>query len=96
MWGGDHSYPGVHLVAWNDTKEKIFVRPIWNYSQLLSYPWDICDHVSIKLPRLLRDNNSVGSFFQPQNTLNFIHGLSYLGILHLLVPLPLSESKDQE
>ena len=38
----------------------------------------------------------VGSFFQPQNTLNFNHGLSYLGNLHLLVSLPLSESKDQE
>ena len=38
----------------------------------------------------------VGSFFQPQNTLNFNDGLSHLGNLHLLVSLPLSESKDQE
>ena len=38
----------------------------------------------------------VGSSFQPQNTLNLNHGLSYHGNLHLLVLIPLSESKDQE
>ena len=38
----------------------------------------------------------VGSFFQPQNTLNLNYGLSYIGNLHLLEPLPVSESKDQE
>ena len=38
----------------------------------------------------------VGSFFQAQNTLNVKQGLSYLSNLDLLVPLLLSESKNQE
>ena len=50
MRGVDHSYPGAQLAAWNVTMEDIFIkciflRPIWNYSQLLFYPWDGCDHV---------------------------------------------------
>ena len=36
----------------------IFLRPIWNYSQLLFYPWDNCDQPLVKLPLLLHGNTS--------------------------------------
>ena len=133
--------PGLQLTAWNVLKKNfikdIFLQPIWNYSQLLSYPSDNCDQLPVKLPCLLHGNTSliqivmflnviicdayncqntliniyisiwslwylisfffpVGSFFQPKKALNLNHGLSYLSNLHLLVPLPLLESKDQE
>ena len=35
----------------------ISLQAISNYSQLLSYRWNNCDQLPVKLPRLLRGNN---------------------------------------
>ena len=61
MHGGDNSYAGVQLAASGTLlKQKFivdnFLRHIWNYSQFLSYLWDNCNQLPIKLQHLLHGN----------------------------------------
>ena len=41
-----------------DSIADVFLRIFWNYLQLLLYPWDNCDQLSVKIPPPLRSNGS--------------------------------------